>query len=114
MASEKPAPKRLLHAIRFFSDPDQCVKTAIALRCAGGRCLVRLADPPTCISAQHAAFRGAGQQHSRRQFNATIGTVMEDSPILVDKWMVAISNVVGRRLTYKTLIGKNFVESRTN
>jgi len=38
----------------------------------------------------HGHHRVGGQQHDRRQFSVKVGTVMEDSPIPLDKWMVAI------------------------
>ena len=50
---------------------------------------------PTCGSqdvhfiATRRIWR-CSQQHDRRQFSVKVGTVMEDSPIPLDKWMVAI------------------------
>jgi transposase-like protein len=83
-------PETLLEATRYFADPDNCLNAAIALRWGGGPVTC-----PTCGShdvhfiATRRIWR-CSQQHERRQFSVKIGTVMEDSPISLDKWMVAI------------------------
>jgi transposase-like protein len=89
MATDK-APETLQQAIRYFTDPDVCLEAAIYLRWPDGviRC-------PTCDStAVHFIVTRriwrCSQQHDRRQFSVKVGTVMEDSPIGLDKWMVAI------------------------
>jgi transposase-like protein len=89
MATEK-APTTLQQAIRYFTDPDVCLAAAIELRWGGG--------PVTCPTCGSTDVRfistrriwRCSQQHERRQFSVKIGTVMEDSPIGLDKWMVAI------------------------
>src|SRR5258707_1514461 len=89
MATDR-SPKTLLEATRYFADPDVCLNAAIALRWQGGPVAC-----PTCGSekvhfiAKRRIWR-CSQQHERRQFSVKIGTVMEDSPIALDKWMVAI------------------------
>jgi len=84
MATEKQ-PTTLLEATRYFADPDVCLKAAIALRWGGGPVTC-----PTCGSeevhfiATRRIWR-CSMQHDRRQFSVKIGTVMEDSPITLDK-----------------------------
>jgi transposase-like protein len=83
-------PKTLQQAVIYFSDPDRALAVAIELRWHGKRVTC-----PTCGSAD-AHFIATrriwrcSQIHERRQFSAKIGTVMEDSPLGLDKWMVAI------------------------
>jgi transposase-like protein len=90
MATEKAAPTTLIQAVRFFGDPDVCLAAAIQLRWGGGPVAC-----PTCgatdvhFIATRRIWR-CSQQHDRRQFSVKIGTVMEDSPIPLDKWMVSI------------------------
>jgi transposase-like protein len=84
------APETLQQAIRYFTDADVCLEAAIHLRWPDG--VVRC---PTCDStAVHFIVTRriwrCSQQHDRRQFSVKVGTVMEDSPIGLDKWMVAI------------------------
>lgn len=90
MATENAAPTTLMQAVRFFGDPDVCLAAAIQLRWGGGPVAC-----PTCgatdvhFIATRRIWR-CSQQHDRRQFSVKIGTVMEDSPIPLDKWMVSI------------------------
>jgi len=89
MATEK-TPQTLIEAVRFFANPDVCLAAAIELRWGGG--------PITCPTCGSTDVRfistrriwRCSQQHDRRQFSIKIGTIMEDSPIPLDKWMVAI------------------------
>ena len=89
MATENQ-PKTLQQAIRYFTDPDVCLQAAIALRWGNGPVTC-----PTCgatdvhFIATRRIWR-CSQRHERRQFSVKVGTVMEDSPIGLDKWMVAI------------------------
>jgi transposase-like protein len=90
MATENAAPKTLQQAIRYFTGPDVCLRAAIALRWGTGPVTC-----PTCgatdvhFIATRRIWR-CSQQHERRQFSVKVGTVMEDSPLGLDKWMVAI------------------------
>jgi hypothetical protein len=83
-------PKTLQEAVRYFTDPDVCLNAAIQLRWQGGPVAC-----PTCGSAgvHFIATRRiwrCNERHERRQFSVKVGTIMEDSPIGLDKWMVAI------------------------
>ncbi|MGE4068523.1 MAG: IS1595 family transposase [Vicinamibacterales bacterium] len=83
-------PKTLQQAVIYFSDADRCLEAAIELRWQG-----RPVTCPTCGStdvhfiATRRIWR-CKNVHERRQFSVKIGTIMEDSPISLDKWMVAI------------------------
>jgi transposase-like protein len=90
MATMTNTPQTLIEAVRYFSDPDVCLAAAIALRWGG-----EPVSCPTCGSenvhfiATRRIWR-CSEQHERRQFSVKVGTIMEDSPIPLDKWMVAI------------------------
>ena len=81
------APKTLQQAIQFFSDPENCRRFMIAVRWEYGtvRC-------PTCNSekvtylANARVYRCYGK-HPRQKFSLKVGTVFEDSPIGLDKWL---------------------------
>ena len=82
-------PKTLQQAIIHFANPDNCLKWMVALRWPDGVVC------PTCgrKDANFLANQRAWQcksVHKRRQFTAKIGTIFEDSPIGLDKWMVAV------------------------
>jgi transposase-like protein len=83
-------PQTLLEAIRHFSDPDVCLDFMVSLRWPDGtvKC-------PTCGSdnVTFMASRRIWQcktQHPKRQFSVKVGTIFEDSPIGLDKWLAVI------------------------
>jgi transposase-like protein len=82
-------PKTLQQAILHFGDPGNCLNWMIELRWPNG------VECPTCgrKDANFLVNQRAWQcksVHKRRQFTAKIGTIFEDSPITLDKWMVAV------------------------
>ena len=82
-------PMTLHEAIRYFANPDNCLKTAIALRWPRGVIC------PTCGSTEVTLLSTrqiwkCKNQHPKRQFSAKVGTVFEDSPIGLDKWFTAM------------------------
>ena len=82
-------PKTLQQAIRYFSDPDQCLDFMVGIRWPDGvKC-------PTCGSKEVSflATRRVWKcktKHAKQQFSAKVGTVFEDSPIGLDKWFAAV------------------------
>jgi transposase-like protein len=82
-------PKSLQEAIVYFSNPDNCIDYLAIRRWPDGRVLC-----PTCGS-DRVKFNPARRlwqcstHHAKRQFSIKVGTVMEDSAIPLDKWMVA-------------------------
>lgn len=82
-------PKTLLDAIRYFSDPDVCLDFMVSLRWPEG------VSCPNCGSDEvgFIATRRVWEcktKHAKRQFSVKVGTIFEDSPIGLDKWLAAI------------------------
>jgi transposase-like protein len=82
-------PKTLLEAIKFFSDRENCRKFMIALRWSDG--IVRC---PTCGSEGVTYLAKANVYkcktvHPKQKFSLKVGTVFEDSPIGLEKWLPA-------------------------
>jgi transposase-like protein len=82
-------PRTLQQAIIHFADADNCLKFMVAKRWRDGVVC------PTCGSKEvrFLATRRMWEcksQHSRKQFSVKIGTIFEDSPIPLDKWLIAI------------------------
>jgi transposase-like protein len=90
MESADRQPKTLIEAIRHFSDPDVCLNYMAKLRWTDGRAVC-----PTC-GANDVRFIATRRlwecknKHPRRQFSIKVGTIFEDSPIGLDKWLAAI------------------------
>jgi transposase-like protein len=82
-------PKSLQEAIVYFSNPDNCIDYLAIRRWPKGAVTC-----PTCGSAKvkYRANRRTwtcSTHHSKREFSVKVGTVMEDSPIPLDKWLTA-------------------------
>jgi len=84
------APKTLRDAIIYFADADNCLAYMVAHRWLDGVVVC-----PTC--GRNDVTWLANQKkwqcksaHTKRQFSAKVGTVMEDSPIGLEKWLPAV------------------------
>lgn len=83
-------PRTLIEAIRYFSDPDVCLDFVAKLRWADGK-----ATCPNCGS-QDVRFISTRRlwecktKHPKRQFSIKVGTIFEDSPLGLDKWLATI------------------------
>jgi len=83
------APNTLQEAIIYFADADNCIKYMVAHRWPDG------VTCPTCGRADVSWLPKQGKwqcksAHQRRQFSAKVGTIFEDSPLGLDKWLCAL------------------------
>jgi transposase-like protein len=83
------SPKTLLEAIQYFSDSENCRKFMIAVRWADG-----IVKCPHCGSEkvtylENAKLYRCYGKHPKQKFSLKVGTVFEDSPIGLDKWLMA-------------------------
>jgi len=82
------APLTLQQAIVYFSDADRCFQSATNLRWEKG-----VVSCPRCGSEKHSFISTRHIWYCKgckKQFTIKVGTVMEDSPIGLDKWMGAM------------------------
>jgi transposase-like protein len=87
------APKTLQDAIIYFADADNCIAYMVAHRWQNG------AVCPTCgrkdvtwlASQRKWQCKSA---HAKRQFSAKVGTIFEDSPLGLEKWLPAVWLIV--------------------
>lgn len=83
-------PEILQEAILYFSNPDNCVQYMAALRWPNGVVIC-----PICGSDRVSAFNSTRRtwkcstHHFKREFSVKVGTLFEDSPIGLDKWLAA-------------------------
>jgi transposase-like protein len=88
------APETLVEAVRYFADPDVCLSFLAELRWPDGNVTC-----PTCGS-QHVTFLRnqrrwkCYEQHPRPQFSIKVGTIFEDSPLGLEKWLPAVWMIV--------------------
>jgi transposase-like protein len=83
-------PKSLQEAIVFFSNPDNCIDYLALRRWPDGRVAC-----PSCGSDKvkfnpNRRLWQCSSHHAKRQFSIKVGTIMEDSAITLDKWLMAM------------------------
>lgn len=91
-------PKTLLEAVRFFTDIDRCTEFMA---------MIRWPEGVICPHCNHdeCKFMKVGKRRlwqcnnkdCRKQFTIKTGSVMEDSPIGLDKWLPAIWMIVNAK-----------------
>jgi transposase-like protein len=80
-------PKTLQEAIVYFSDKDRAFAYAIKLRWPDGNVVC-----PRCSGAKHSFIKTRRIwfcYDCKKQFTLKVGTIFEDSPLGLDKWMTA-------------------------
>jgi transposase-like protein len=85
-------PKTLMEAVRYYSDEQVCIDTVAAMRWHDGKPVC-----PKCGTAEgerkHYWIKTQKRwkcYSCRKQFSVKVDSVFEDSPLGLDKWMVAL------------------------
>ncbi len=85
-------PKTLMEAIRYYSDEQVCIDTVAAMRWLDGKPFC-----PKCKTAEgerkHYWLKAQKRwkcYKCRKQFSVKVDSVFEDSPLGLDKWLVAL------------------------
>jgi len=82
-------PKTLQEAILHFSNPDVCLEYMVSRQWPNGIvCPVCARPEPTFLRNQRKWQ--CKSVHPKRQFSAKTGTIFEDSPIGLEKWLPAM------------------------
>jgi transposase-like protein len=89
-------PKNLMGAIRYFSDPDVCVEFVAAMRWPQGVICPHCASDRVSYLSSRRIWKCMAKD-CYKQFSVKTQSVFEDSPIPLDKWMVAVWMVVNCR-----------------
>lgn len=90
-------PKSLLEAVRFFTDLDICVQFMASIRWPDGITCPHCDQNDQARFAFNKARRYWQCKECRKQFTIKTGSVMEDSPIGLDKWLPAIWMIVNAK-----------------
>src|SRR5271155_5280691 len=84
------SPKTLQQAIQYFSDEQVCIDAVAAMRWMNGPVC------PSCVGddAKNPYYLKTQKRWKcrscRRQFSVKVGTIFEDSPISLQKWLPAM------------------------
>src|SRR5215471_14517744 len=92
MANVLSQPQTLQEAIVYFSDPERAFVYAVNLRWPN-----RNVTCPRCGGTQHSFLKTRLMwfcKGCKRQFSVKVGSIFEDSPLGMDKWMTAFWMVV--------------------
>jgi transposase-like protein len=80
-------PTTLQQAIKYFSDEQVCIDTIAKLRWPSGPIC------PACGHPEHYYLKTQKRwkcKDCHKQFSVKLGTIFEDSPISLDKWLIAL------------------------
>ncbi len=86
---EANTPATLREAIAYFANPNNCITYMVAKRWPDGVAC------PTCgstkVSYQTKSRRWqCSSHHAKRQFSIKTGTILEDSPLGLEKWLPCV------------------------
>jgi len=90
---EPKEPDTLQEAVLYFADPNNCREYLVAHRWADGVTCPRCGSKNVLFQPKYNRWQ-CGSKHDLRQFTAKTGTIFEDSPLGLDKWLVAMWQVV--------------------
>jgi transposase-like protein len=87
-------PKTLEQAAQYFSDEQVCIDTVAKMRWPEGP------ECPACGHKEHYYLKTQKRWKCKecyKQFTVKLGTIFEDSPIGLDKWLIALWMLVNCR-----------------
>src|SRR5664279_2797269 len=84
----KSLPKTLIEAIRHFADPQVCHDFMVSMRWPDGKAICPRCN---CDRVGFIATRRTWQcKGCQKQFSVKLGTIFEDSPLSMSKWLPAV------------------------
>jgi transposase-like protein len=86
---ETTFPQTLQEAIKYFADPDTCVAFMSLLRWPDGVTCPKCDGKAVSYLSTRRMWKCKNKE-CHKQFSVKVGTIMEDSPIGLDKWLMAI------------------------
>ncbi len=90
---EVAEPKTLQEAILYFADPANCRKYLVARRWPDGVTCPNVVSSNVLFLEKYNRWY-CREKHPAPQFTLKTGTIMEDSPIGLDKWIMAMWRIV--------------------
>ena len=89
-------PKTLQQAIIYFSEPQNCLDYLVARRWPDGVICPTCGRDDVRFLVNQRKWQ-CKSVHKQRQFSAKVGTIFEDSPLGLDKWLAAVWMVVNNK-----------------
>jgi transposase-like protein len=90
-ANEKPVvnPETLMEAIKTFADPNVALAFMVNLRWPNGVCCPRCGSVRVRFISTRSVWE-CREDHDAKRFSIKTGTIMEESPLSLDKWLCGI------------------------
>src|SRR4030081_412329 len=88
------SPQTLQQAIQFFGDHENCRQFMVSVRWLDGKVRCPYCDSEKVTYLEKAKLYRCYGDHPKQKFSLKIGTVFEDSPIPLEKWLPALWLVV--------------------
>src|SRR6266404_2804755 len=86
-------PKTLAQAVRYFTKAERCIEFLAAIRWPNGVVCPTCGNTTVSYLANQQRWQ-CSKKHPRRQFSVKVGTIFEDSPVGLDKWLPAMWLIV--------------------
>ncbi|HEX3103207.1 MAG TPA: IS1595 family transposase [Terriglobales bacterium] len=83
-------PASLQEAIQYFSDFENCRQFMVSVRWPDGKVRCPNCDSDKVTYLQKARLYKCYGNHPKPKFSLKVGTVFEDSPIALEKWLPAV------------------------
>jgi transposase-like protein len=85
--NENGLPATLIEAIRYFSNEDVCVQFVARLRWPDGPICPRCGSPAYSFLSTRRVWKCTD---CKKQYSVKLGSIFEDSPLGLDKWLAAM------------------------
>ena len=83
------APKTLTDAVKFFDSPDNCREYLVARRWPNGVTCPECGSKSVYFDSSRNGWE-CKTRHPKRKFTLKTGTIFEDSPLGLDKWLPTV------------------------
>jgi transposase-like protein len=80
----------MTEAVRYFSDEGRCIEYLARKRWPDGEVKCPYCGSAAVLYLKNQKRWKCGTDHERRQFSVKVGTVFEDSPLSLTKWLPAV------------------------
>jgi transposase-like protein len=91
------APDTLLEAVQFFSVYENCHAFMVNLRWPNGKVTCPRCGSENVSYLPNAKVFKCYEKHDRQKFSLKVGTIFEDSPIALEKWLPVVWLIVNAK-----------------
>jgi transposase-like protein len=90
-------PRTLADAISYFALPENCVSYLVARRWPKGVTCPTCGNRDVYFDRTRLGWICSDRHHPRRKFSLKTGTIFEDSPLGLEKWLPAVWMIANDR-----------------